>query len=268
MPPLADPVANLPARSACDRKPSVRGAQSIDRAAGLLRLLASGQDAGTSLRDLVARSGLDRTTAYRMLSSLVAAGLAYRDPVSGLYGLGVEAMSVGLAALGRAPLTRACLPLMKALARHTGEHVFLVARAGDYSHCLHLEEGPRPIRAYAEYVGGARLLGTGVPSFSMLAQLDDAAISEHFERHRRQYEAQRLSMTKLLRWVKQARALGYAHISAQGVGGVGLAFGLGTTGTAALGIVAPAARMPRPRGAELVAAMRAQMRRFGVGDLS
>ncbi len=254
--------ANAPAMP---RRAGVHGAQSIDRAVGLLRLLAHDEGAGVILRDLVVQSGLDRTTVYRMLSSLVATGLARRDPVSGAYSLGVESMSLGLAALARAPLTHQCLPLMKALARRSGEHVFLVARSGDYSHCLHLEEGPRPIRAYAEYVGGARLLGLGVPSFALLAQLDDTKISEHFDRHRRQYEAQRLSMTTLLRWIKQARVQGYAQINAQGVGGVGLAFALGATGAAALGIVAPSQRMPRARGSELVDVMRAEMSRFAVG---
>lgn len=243
----------------------VRGGQSIGRALDLLRLLSVEQVGGMTLRDLVARSGLDRTTAYRMLSVLVSAGFVRRDVVSGAYCLGLESMGMGLVALAQAPLTQICVPVMKALARRSDEHTFLVVRSGDYSHCLHLEEGSRPIRSYADYVGGARLLGMGIPSFALLAQWDDGRIGEHFERHRRQYLAKDLTLSKLLRWVRQARTHGYAQVSGQGVGGVGVAFAVGASGTAALGIVAPAHRMPRSRGAELAQAIDEELRRFQVG---
>ncbi|SSW73322.1 HTH-type transcriptional regulator KipR [Achromobacter veterisilvae] len=246
------------------RRP-VRGGQSIGRALGLLRLLGVERESGVELRELVAQSGLDRTTAYRMLATLVSEGFAHRDLASGTYRLGLEAMGLGLAALAQSPLTQVCVPLMKALARRSDEHVFLVARCGDYSHCLHLEEGPRPIRSYADHVGGTRLLGLGIPSFALLAQWDDERIGGHFARHQRQYEARGLSLPKLLRWIRQARAQGYAQVSGQGAGGVGLAFAVGTIGTAALGIVAPAHRMPRSRGAELARAMEEELRRFEIG---
>ena len=50
------------------------GAQSIGRAMGLVNLVARHHDLGISLQALVQASGLDRTTAWRMLGSLLLAG--------------------------------------------------------------------------------------------------------------------------------------------------------------------------------------------------
>lgn len=242
---------------------SARGAQSTVRSLALLQLVArqhaSGQ--GMALRELVAASGLDRTTAWRLLGALVRSGLLQRAGGT-VYRLGDEALALGLAALQRPPLVERCLPVMKALARRAGEPVFLVVRSGDHSHCLHLEQGPRPVRAFADAVQRLVLLGLGTPSFTFLAHMGDAEVAAHYARHAEAYQAQRMSPAKMQRLVQQTRAQGHAHINAQGMGGVGLRFALGSCGEAALGIVAPAARIPRARGPALVQLMCEEMRRL------
>jgi len=248
-----------------DPTPAVRGAQSIDRALQLLRCIAARHAQGASLADLVAATRLDRTTAYRMASSLARAGLVGRDGATGLYRLGTEAMALGLAAMQRAPLIERCRPAMKALARRSQEHVFLVVRSGDHSHCLHLEQGAHPIRSFFETVGSMRLLGLGVPSFALLARMSDADIAAHYARHQAEYQTHHMSAAKLHRWIGQTRALGHAQITGKGVAGVGMRFAVGSCGDAALGIVAPASRMTRPRGEALAVMLRGEVARsFGM----
>lgn len=239
------------------------GTQSIERAVQLLRLVAARPAGGVSLPQMVQASGLERTTAYRIASALARAGLLLRDPDSGAYELGIEAMGLGLAAMRNAPLLRAATPAIKSLARRTGEHVFLVVRTGDYSQCLHLEEGPRPIRSFAETVGSMRLLGLGIPSFAFLAHMPDDEVAAHYARHAAEYQAQHLGAARLLRWVRQARELGYAQITAKGLGGIGMRFAIGSCGEGALGIVAPASRMPRARHPLLAAMMAEEIKRLG-----
>lgn len=246
------------------QKSAVRGAQSIDRALQLLQIVAMHHAKGISLQQLVHASALDRTTSYRIASSLVRARLLQRDPDSHLYRLGVETMALGMAAMERVPLIDMCTPIMKALARRSGESVFLVVRSGDYSHCLHLEEGPRPVRTFGESVGGLRLLGFGIPSFALLAQMTDATIAAHYERHAAEYQSQRLTATKLQRWIRQTREQGYAQITAKGLGGVGVRFALGSCGDAAIGIVTPAARSPRSRGPALATLLHEELHRLPV----
>lgn len=238
-----------------------RGAQSTARSLALLQLLARQHAQGMELRELVAASGLDRTTAWRLLGALVDSGLALREQGTH-YRLGDEALALGLAALQRPPLVERCLPVMKALARRGGEPVFLVVRSGDHSHCLHLEQGPRPVRAFEDAVQRLVLLGLGTPSFTFLAHMDDAAVATHYARHADAYQAQRMGLARMQRLVLLTRTQGHAQIHAQGMGGVGLRFTFGSCGEAALGIVAPAARVPRARGPALATLLREEMRRL------
>ncbi|MBO9648973.1 MAG: helix-turn-helix domain-containing protein [Variovorax sp.] len=245
------------------RAAPVRGSQSIDRAMQLLRYIAARHAQGIELAGLVEAAQLDRTTTYRIATSLVRAGLVGRDGTTGLYRLGIEAMALGLTAMQRAPIIERCLPAMKALARRTEEHVFLVVRSGDHSHCLHLEQGVHPIRSFFETVGSIRLLGLGIPSFSFLAEMSDEDVAAHYARHQAEYQSHNMSAGKLQRWIRQTRELGHAHISAKGIAGVGMRFAVGSCGDAALGIVVPASRMSRARGEVLVGMLRGEIGRLG-----
>ncbi len=234
----------------------MRGAQSIDRAAQVLRVLAQHHASGMSLQNLSDVTGLDRTTTYRIATALVETGLAMRDPQTKLYRLGVESMALGAVSMQAPPLVAQCHPMMKQLARRTGEHVFLVVRSGDYSHCLHIEDGETPSLEFGRNRNRMRLLGMGIPSIALLAELPDEEISAHYARHATEYGHRNLDEARLRRWVRQTRELGYAQVAAQGLSGVGVSFPMGSCATAAIGIVTVAAKMPRGRGAALAALSR------------
>lgn len=240
----------------------IPGAQSIERAGMLLRQIAAGHVSGTALRELVAQTGMDRTTTWRIVCSLERQGLVAKDGRSGLYHLGIEAMALGANCMSRPPLTQSCRPVMQALARLSGDGVFLVLRSGDYSHCLHLEEGAHPVRSFALNVGGTRLLGLGVASVALLATLDDETLMGHYQRHQVEYESHEVGLAKLQRWVIQTRQRGHSHVSAGGVAGVGVQFRIGSCGDAAMSIIAPRTRLSRVRGDELAQAMKREVERF------
>jgi DNA-binding IclR family transcriptional regulator len=237
-------------------KPHRPGAQSIERAMGLVNLVARHHDQGISLQAMVQLSGLDRTTAWRMLGSLQSANLVARDDHTGLYTLGVQATSWGAASLGQSALIRQCQPAMKTLARLSGDNVFLVLRLGDYSHCLHLEQGAHAISSFRQTVGETRLLGLGVASIAMLAVLDDTAIQAHHARHSAQYELEGVAYAQLQRWVQATRQRGHAYRSTAGIAAVGLHWHLGHAANAALSIGAARTRLPLARAAELATLMR------------
>ena len=232
------------------------GAQSIGRAMGLVNLVARHHDLGISLQALVQASGLDRTTAWRMLRSLQHAGLVERDAQSGLYSLGAQATAWGAASLGQAALIRQCQPVMKTLARLSGDNVFLVLRLGDYSHCLHLEQGEHAVPSFRQTVGETRLLGLGVASIAMLAALDDPTVQLHHAQHREAYELEGVTRAQLMRWVQSTRQRGFAYRNTAGIAAVGLHWQLGGAAVAALSIGASRVRLPLSRAPELAALMR------------
>ncbi|MHA7599890.1 IclR family transcriptional regulator [Alicycliphilus sp. T452] len=241
--------------------PSTSGTQSIDRAAAMLRRIAARHEHGVALRELVEGMGLDRTTAWRIASSLERQGLVARDARTRLYHLGIEALALGAAGMVRSPLVDLCRPAMKAMARLTDESVFLVLRSGDHSHCVHLEESGRPVRSFALNVGATRLMGLGVASIALLATLDAHELAEHFQRNEAEYRMHEVGLAKLQRWVAQTRSVGFSHVTATGMAGVGLQFRMGSCGNAAVSIVAPRARLPRTRVGEIIQVMQGQMAR-------
>ncbi len=240
------------------------GTQSIARATVLLQHIGRHHAGGVLLQSLVDACGLDRTTTYRTVSALEHAGLVTRDPHTKAYGLGLEVMALGLCAMQKPPLVVRCVPAMKALARRSGEHVFLVVRSGDYSHCLHLEEGAKPVQSFAQTVGSTRLMGLGIPSLALLAHMPDEAISAHYQKHQAEYQSYRMTSSKLQKWVAQTRLLGHAQLTAAGLGGVGVRFALGSSGDAALGVIGPASRVTRARAPALVGLAREELARFGL----
>jgi DNA-binding IclR family transcriptional regulator len=101
--------------------------QSIDRAVELLEAIAAAHEPQTAPA-LADRAGLNRSTAWRILATLEHHGLVERDPAGNRYGLGFALLRLAGAA-GHEPLVRLAHPLLRALARATGETVNLaVAR--------------------------------------------------------------------------------------------------------------------------------------------
>ncbi len=234
------------------------GSQSLLRALDLLNHVARAHDQGLLLRDLVQVSRLDRTTAWRLVANLQHWGVLERDAIDGRYRMGALATAWGAASLGQSALVRQCQPAMKTLARLSGDNVFLVLRQGDYSHCLHLEQGEHGVRSFRQTVGESRLLGLGVASIAMLAALDDASVQSHCERHRETYELEGVTRSQLLRWVQTTRQRGFSYRNTAGIAAVGLHWLLGGVAIAALSIGASKARLPLSRAPELAALMRSQ----------
>ena len=230
-------------------KPLTGGAQSIRRALHLLRLLAQHDDRGLNLQQITAMSGLERSTAHRLLSCLVEEQFARRSEER-LYHLGIDAMQIGFSAMHRAPIADTLRPLAKRLCRLSGDTVFLVVQQGDHALCLLREHGDFPVRIFTIDVGEKRLLGMGAGGLALLASFDDASIMEVHKRHAQTYQAAGLSREILLARVENARSRGYAEIVdgiTQGISGVGYAFQISDIARVAISFGAISPRLDSAR---------------------
>ena len=81
----------LPARPAASSR-----VQSVDRSLRLLKAVASAPGTGTA-QELARRCGLNRSTAWRLLSTLEEHGMVERNPVTGQYGVGYAAFQIATA---------------------------------------------------------------------------------------------------------------------------------------------------------------------------
>lgn len=227
----------------------VQGAQAVYRAVELLKLVSLNHAHGISLTELVAIAGMDRTTVYRLLSSLQDTGLVERDALK-TYRLGLEAMQLGLSTMRRVPILERCRPLMMRLARRTEDTVYLVVRNGDYAHCIHYEEGAFPIKALVLQVGGLRLLGVGSAGSALLATLPDKEIEALHARQQLEFPPERRELATLKRQVAQTRRRGWTNtdnLVAEGVSGLGVAFEVTPATYAAISVGAISSRMRQER---------------------
>lgn len=97
-----------------------QGAQAALRAVRLLKLFTN-ERPEMSLAELSRSSGLNKTTTHRLLRALQSEALIDRNPATSTYSLGAGLMALGVQALASSDLRRRVRPLLRSLARETGE---------------------------------------------------------------------------------------------------------------------------------------------------
>lgn len=98
---------------------SLRTIQAVDRAAALLKAVADSRQPLTVVQ-LAAATGLNRSTAWRLLATLDQHGLVERDPVTQRYSVGYAILQMG-AGGDHDALVRRARPVLERLATTTGE---------------------------------------------------------------------------------------------------------------------------------------------------
>jgi IclR family transcriptional regulator, acetate operon repressor len=122
------------------------GVQSLDRAIGLLRLVADGS--GLSLTELSTRSGLAPSTVYRMLTTLQRHGVAEFDEANQLWFVGVELFRIGSSFLRRRKLAERGRAVIENLMLTTGETANLAIADGPSVVYVTQAESHQAIRAF------------------------------------------------------------------------------------------------------------------------
>lgn len=260
---LADP---LKAGSQPSRRSGRRtGTQSIQRAALLVRLIASRSQPGSRLADVVHHSQLERSTVRRMLKCLIEEGFVRQDAESRRYALGPLVFELGLAAAPQFNLVDICHPALARLAQATGDTVFLTVRSGYDTVCIDRKEGSFPIRALTLDVGTRRPLGAGAGGLALLMPLPEAEVKAIVSANAVRLRGyNNLTVPSLTAMLERARELGYAlndnHITA-GATSIGLSI-ISRYGQpfAAISIGAISSRMNAERQKKVAALLRKEVR--------
>lgn len=222
--------------------------EAIDRALALLTALAEAGPAGASLAELSETTGVNKSTAYRALSTFRSRGYALQTP-SGGYRLGPTAVALGDRFLSGDNLVAVLHPALVEVSRKAEELVHLGSWADDEVVYLDkVEPGTRAIRVWsavgqrvpiaASSLGRALLAARGVPD----DQLDIYIRSLPADRE--------VTLGQLRDQVALARKRGYSVENEEnepGVACIGLALMRGQDAVAALSITSLASRMTPAR---------------------
>jgi DNA-binding IclR family transcriptional regulator len=118
--------ATTPKRANADGAAS--GLKSVGSALDVLECFATDGELGVS--DIARRLGVAKSTAHRLLQTLVSRGFVEQDRESGLYRLGIHIYELGTLALARNALRHVALPTLRQVAATTGLTVNLAVPDG------------------------------------------------------------------------------------------------------------------------------------------
>lgn len=231
--------------------------EAVDRALVLLTALADAGPDGASLAELAEATGVNKSTAYRALSTLRSRAFATQAPTSGRYGLGPAAMALGEVHWAPSKLAASLHPALMAVCREVDELVHLGVVAEDYVVYIDKVEPERAIRVWSAVgqrvpaattaLGRALLAARGVPDEQLAAYLHVVPTERG------------LTLAQLRATVREARQRGYSQENEEnepGVACIGMAVLREGRAVAALSITSLAERMTPGRRDELAAAVR------------
>lgn len=233
--------------------------ESVDRAIRLLVALADAGPDGASLADLAAATDVNKSTAYRALSTLRLHSFASQSP-TGTYQLGPGAMALGERMWSPQHLAASLHPALVALSRRVGELVHLGVWDDDQVLYIDKVEPDRAIRVWSSVgqrvpaattaLGRALLAARDLPDEQLRAYLGAVP------------PGRTLTPAGLRAVVLDARRSGYAREIEEneaGVACIGMAVLRAGRPAAALSITSLAERMTPERQVELAAAIRSEV---------
>lgn len=153
---------------------------TLDRAIDVL-VAFSHKSPELSLKQIAARTGLHKATAFRLVTTLCRRGLMIKHPISGAYRLGFELISLAEIAKGRTSLVADALPVMRQVRDELNETVFLSVRVGDHRVDIEQVEGLQNIRRVLT-LGEPKSLYAGAGSKVLLAAMSDAEVAAYLGR--------------------------------------------------------------------------------------
>jgi len=231
--------------------------QTVQRAVSLLRLIASNNTRDLRLVDLADATGLNKSTAHRLLQCLLEERMLTRGRKRSGYRLGPLLYELGLAALPAKSIKEIAHPHLCSVAEMTGDMTFLVARSGYETVCLDAIAGHFRVQTMTSGVGDRHPIGIGAGGQAILAALADSEIELVIDatRHRLRSYGQ-FSKQSILDDVAHCRKRGYSldeNMAADGISAVGKVICLaGKIPIASVFIAAPSSRMHQTRRSKLV----------------
>lgn len=226
--------------------------EAVDRALQLLVALADAGPDGASLADLAETAQLNKSTAYRALSTLRLRGFAVQDGDNGFYRLGPAAFELGDRAYAPQNLAQALHPALVALSRAADELVHLGVMVDDSVLYVDKVEPERAIRVWSAVGQRVPVASTSMGRALLAARnVPDQQLSGYL---RNLPATRQVTPERLLESVRLARGCGYAVELGENepdVACIGTAIMRGPSPVAAVSITALAVRMTDQRQREL-----------------
>ncbi len=204
------------------------GSRTLSRGLALLTALGENND-GATVSGLAEATGLDRAVLYRLLDTLTAEGFVTRDNETRKYRLGLAMLELGVRAAAGLEVRRLAGPPLRALMEEVGETACLAVRDREDLVVVEVIEPPDRFVQVNYRIGFRHPLGTSAHGKALMAFLPDGARDPELQPVRQRGVA----------YTRDELEAGASGVAAPVFDHTGKA-------VAAVGIVAPSARLPEP----------------------
>jgi DNA-binding IclR family transcriptional regulator len=249
----------------------MNGTQSLERAIGLVREIATFGRDGARTSELILRCRMEYPTAHRILKSLVEQDVIIKDPATRRYFLGQLVYELGLSVEPQIDMRVHCDAMTSGLAEMTGDTIFMNVRSRHDVVCVDRKLGSFPIKTLVFDIGNRRPLGIGAAGIALLMPSSPSEVEEIVRANAIRFARYgKPDAERVIGMVRHAQAVGYVatdDVVVPGVRAVSLPFGGdGRIPPSAVSVAAVSARLPRSRVAELVEVMRAFIATLATAD--
>lgn len=160
---------------------------SLNRAVVIMTTIARGSSKGSLLTELIARTGLPRTTVVRTLEALQNLGWVVKNPETSRFNLGVDLAGLGYSAISRNPLERTAATELSKLAEKLNQVVYLAIRSGLDMVCIGRYESKSDIQIGRGGIGLRGPFGMTQGCMGIMACLPDQEVHEIIEANMSRY---------------------------------------------------------------------------------
>lgn len=193
---------------------TVDGAQSIDRAIAMLRLIARHGVTGATASELAKLAELSPSTARRILKCLLENKMAMRTDQGRRYVIGDLVGELALVSPNKARLLNRWRPVIEKVADATRATTYLVMRSDFDTVVLDGADGRAYLRAVPYEIGQRYPLGIGAGSVAILASYEPEQVDEILAANASHYRSYDEGTPERIRGlVNSARSNGYAFTS-------------------------------------------------------
>ncbi len=191
--------------------------QSVERAAAILRTVASAGSDGARVKDLATALGLIPSTVNRLCKTMVKEGWLIQPAGQRRYFVGGALANLSTMATDRSALSYLGELAAARLAESTGDTIYFFVREGIDLNCCYRREGDFAIRTLPVDVGSWIPLGLGYAGIAALAAFQETECETVLGQLVHARPAVRsLDQRKLRRDVERARRIGYADSLREG----------------------------------------------------
>lgn len=162
-----------------------------------------------SLAEFTKETGYNKTTAYRLLQTMVGVGWLVRSS-SGGYRLGPRLLVLGAVARADLDLRNEALPYMQRLADEFGDTAFLMVPGPHGAVVIETVMGLNPVRVHGLNVGAVLPYHVGAAPIALAAFLPDVEAAVLAGKRKRFTPHSATTKTALLAKLDEVRATGHA----------------------------------------------------------